>query len=127
MPDYSRDQVDCMKTKVKLALHNIIGHPLMEIAYIFGLRRLGNWIHNNCFSVHDGLGGDWVLSSERLPKDGQRIIFAHKLADRKTWWVGPGWFDGETKSFYCWNTNPVEDKPIEPEYWMPMPPPPTEN
>jgi hypothetical protein len=40
-----------MKRKIKLALHNIIGHPVMEIAYIFGLRRLGNWIHNDLFKI----------------------------------------------------------------------------
>lgn len=37
--------------KVRLALHNIFGHPLMEIAYIFGFRRLGNWIHNKLFYI----------------------------------------------------------------------------
>jgi len=38
--------------RIKLALHNIVGHPLMEIAYIFGLRRFGNWIHNVLFNIH---------------------------------------------------------------------------
>lgn len=37
--------------RVKLALHNIVGHPLMEIAYIFGQVRLGNWIHNKLFKI----------------------------------------------------------------------------
>lgn len=37
--------------KIKLALHNIIGHPLMEIAYILGQRRIGNWIHNDLFKI----------------------------------------------------------------------------
>jgi len=37
--------------RIRLALHNIVGHPLMEIAYIFGCRRLGNYIHNVVFKV----------------------------------------------------------------------------
>ncbi len=39
--------------RIKLALHNIIGHPLMEISYLFGLTRLGNWIHNDLFNFED--------------------------------------------------------------------------
>jgi hypothetical protein len=37
--------------RVALALHNILGHPLMEIAYIFGLLRVGNWIHDKLFKI----------------------------------------------------------------------------
>lgn len=37
--------------RIKLALHNIVGHPLMEIAYILGLRRFGNWLHNELFKI----------------------------------------------------------------------------
>ncbi len=37
--------------RLRLALHNIVGHPLMEIAYILGQRRLGNWIHNKLFYI----------------------------------------------------------------------------
>lgn len=37
--------------RIRLALHNIVGHPLMELAYIFGLMRLGNWIHNTLFKI----------------------------------------------------------------------------
>jgi hypothetical protein len=37
--------------RTKLALHNLIGHPLMELCYIFGLRRLGNWVHNVLFHI----------------------------------------------------------------------------
>jgi hypothetical protein len=37
--------------RLKLALHNIIGHPLMELAYIFGMRRFGNWLHNDFFKI----------------------------------------------------------------------------
>jgi hypothetical protein len=40
--------------KIRLALHNIIGHPLMEVLYIFGFRRAGNWVHNKLFKIdHD--------------------------------------------------------------------------
>jgi hypothetical protein len=37
--------------RIKLALHNILGHPIMEICYIFGMIRLGNWVHNNLFKI----------------------------------------------------------------------------
>ncbi len=40
-----------IKKRIVLALHNIIGHPFMEICYIFGLRRLGNWVHNELFNI----------------------------------------------------------------------------
>lgn len=63
----------------------------------------------------------WISVKDKLPGPGQSLIFAHKLADGKTWWVGPGYFDAETKVFYCWGTCPVEDNPIDPEYWMPLP------
>lgn len=36
--------------KLRLALHNIIGHPLMEICYLLGLTQLGNYIHNDLFN-----------------------------------------------------------------------------
>lgn len=39
--------------RIKLALHNIIGHPLMEVCYIFGFRRLGNWVHNTLFEINN--------------------------------------------------------------------------
>jgi hypothetical protein len=35
--------------RIKLALHNLLGHPIMEICYIFGLTSLGNWIHDDLF------------------------------------------------------------------------------
>jgi hypothetical protein len=28
------------------AIHNIIGHPMMEILYWIGLRKLSRWIHD---------------------------------------------------------------------------------
>lgn len=42
-----------IKSRISLTLHNLLGHPLMEIAYIFGLRRLGNWIHNVIFKIEE--------------------------------------------------------------------------
>jgi hypothetical protein len=37
--------------RIRLALHNIVGHPLIELAYIFCCRRMGNYIHNVIFKV----------------------------------------------------------------------------
>lgn len=42
-----------MKSRITLTLHNLLGHPLMEIAHIFGLRRLGNYIHNELFKIEE--------------------------------------------------------------------------
>jgi hypothetical protein len=41
-----------IKARIRLALHNILGHPLMEVAYIFGLLRFGNWIHDKLFKIN---------------------------------------------------------------------------
>lgn len=30
----------------KWSFHNLIGHPLSEVAYLVGLKRLSHWIHN---------------------------------------------------------------------------------
>lgn len=35
--------------RFKLFLHNFFGHPIMELCYLFGLRRLGNWVHDELF------------------------------------------------------------------------------
>jgi len=32
--------------RFRFTLHNIVGHPLMEIANIFGLYKLGMWFHD---------------------------------------------------------------------------------
>lgn len=42
-----------MKNKLKRAAHNIVGHPLMEICFLFGAIDLGNWIHNKLFKYED--------------------------------------------------------------------------
>ncbi len=34
-------------------LHNLVAHPLSEIAYIFGLRMLSDWLHNASIPKHD--------------------------------------------------------------------------
>ena len=31
---------------LKWTLHNVIGHPLMEILSLFGLKRASDWIHD---------------------------------------------------------------------------------
>jgi len=34
-----------MKGHFRWTVHNIIGHPLSEIAHLFGIQRLSDWIH----------------------------------------------------------------------------------
>jgi len=33
--------------------HNMVGHPLSEIAFQFGLRRLSDWLHDWTIPAHD--------------------------------------------------------------------------
>ena len=33
-------------SRFSYTLHNIVGHPLMEIASIFGFHKLAGWLHN---------------------------------------------------------------------------------
>lgn len=35
------------------SFHNIIGHPLSEFAYLLGLRRLSDWLHDKTIPPHD--------------------------------------------------------------------------
>lgn len=35
------------------AMHNIVGHPLMEICFLLGLERLGLWIHDETLPDED--------------------------------------------------------------------------
>lgn len=35
-----------MNTKFWFAIHNLFGHPLMEITSWFGLNKFSNWIHD---------------------------------------------------------------------------------
>lgn len=39
------------------AIHNLIAHPLSEIVYWIGLRRLSGWIHDETIPKHDTLSG----------------------------------------------------------------------
>ena len=32
--------------KYKYTIHNIVGHPLMEIFYILGMHKMSTWIHD---------------------------------------------------------------------------------
>ncbi len=32
--------------RFRYTLHNIIGHPCMEIFYIFGMKKAATWIHD---------------------------------------------------------------------------------
>ena len=39
--------------RIEWAVHNIIGHPLMEICFLLGLERLGLWIHDESLPEED--------------------------------------------------------------------------
>lgn len=32
--------------RFRWTLHNIVSHPLSELAYLLGLRRLSDWLHD---------------------------------------------------------------------------------
>lgn len=34
-------------------LHNLIAHPLSEIAHLVGLRRLSDWLHDQTVPTHE--------------------------------------------------------------------------
>ena len=34
-------------------IHNLIGHPVSELAYLLGLSRLSNWIHDVTIPKHE--------------------------------------------------------------------------
>lgn len=42
-----------MKNKIKRFLHNVVGHPLMEICYLFGAIDAGNYVHNKLFKYEE--------------------------------------------------------------------------
>lgn len=39
--------------RIEWAMHNILGHPIMELCFIFGLERLGLWIHDETLPAED--------------------------------------------------------------------------
>ena len=46
------------RERFRWTLHNLVGHPLSELAYLFGLRRLSDWLHNASIPKHEtGEGG----------------------------------------------------------------------
>ena len=38
----------------KYTLHNVIGHPLMELFYLLGRKDLASWIHNTTLPKDKG-------------------------------------------------------------------------
>ena len=48
-------------SRFRYSLHNIIGHPLMEIFHLLGLKRLSSWIHDSTLPVgwKEGYGNSW--------------------------------------------------------------------
>lgn len=39
--------------RLEWAIHNIVGHPLMEVCFLLGLERLGIWIHEESLPEED--------------------------------------------------------------------------
>lgn len=35
-----------LEERTHWTLHNLVGHPLSEIAWLFGLGRLSDWLHD---------------------------------------------------------------------------------
>ena len=43
----------CKSRNFKWTIHNMIAHPISEIAYLLGLDKLSNWIHVVTIPKHD--------------------------------------------------------------------------
>ena len=60
---------------------------------------------------------EWISVKDRLPGDGEDLLFAHRHWDELA--VDKGWFmDGK---FYVWGCDEPE-KRKNVVYWMPIPP-----
>ena len=44
--------------KFRYTVHNIVGHPIMEIFYLLGMRKIAMWIHDVT------LPKDWKIDYE---------------------------------------------------------------
>jgi len=44
--------------KFRYTIHNIVGHPIMEIFYLLGMRKIAMWIHDVT------LPKDWEIDYE---------------------------------------------------------------
>lgn len=49
-------------------LHNLIAHPLSEVAHLVGLRRLSNWLHDVTVPTHEETteAARWTRDNEYL-------------------------------------------------------------
>ncbi len=41
------------KEHFKWSIHNLLAHPLSEIAWLFGFEKLSNWLHDKSIPKHD--------------------------------------------------------------------------
>ena len=68
---------------------------------------------------------------ETAPKDGTECLIAYRLAeDESTYEVGVGVFDDDPDGI-IWttaglSTRPISDWSVHPDFWMPLPDPPSE-
>jgi hypothetical protein len=47
-----KDALGRLPERFKWTLHNLVAHPLSEVAYQAGLRRLSDWIHDATVPTH---------------------------------------------------------------------------
>ena len=45
-------------TRFRYTIHNIVGHPLMEVLYLIGLKRASMWIHDITLPNNNGDNND---------------------------------------------------------------------
>ena len=48
-----RDWPRALKGHFRWSVHNLIGHPLSELAYLVGMRRLSEWLHDRTIPEHE--------------------------------------------------------------------------
>lgn len=41
-------------TRFAFTMHNLVGHPLMEVFFLLGLRKAADWIHDATLVVPEG-------------------------------------------------------------------------
>jgi len=41
------------KNHFRWSIHNLVGHPLSELAFLVGLKRLSDWLHEVTIPAHE--------------------------------------------------------------------------
>ena len=42
-----------LKEHFKWSIHNLLGHPLSELAYLLGFKKMSDWIHDVTTPSHE--------------------------------------------------------------------------